>query len=96
MSVRPFFEDEESVVALPFKDEMPFYICKFRTVRDFLDWAENEKDLSLPCMLFYAKDQMLDAYESNDLVMVAFADKDMLQDFIDKMEDNSAKVITIY
>ena len=47
-------------------------------------------------MLFYAKDQMLDAYESNDLVMVAFADEDMLQDFIDKMEDNSAKVITIY
>ena len=74
---------------------MSFYICKFRTVRDFLDWAENEKDLSLPCMLFYAKDQMLDAYESNDLVMVAFADKDMLQDFIDKMEDNSAKVINI-
>lgn len=39
---------------------------------------------------------MLDAYESNDLAMVAFADEDMLQDFIDKMEDNSAKVITIY
>ena len=25
MSDRPFFEDEESVVALPFKDEMSFY-----------------------------------------------------------------------
>lgn len=96
MCDRPFFEDEESIVALPMKGEMEFYICKFRSVDAFLNWAITVEDIDMPCLMFSAKEQMLEAYESNDLAMVAFADEDMLQDFINKMEDNSAKVITIY
>ena len=42
MSDTPFFEDDDSIVALPMKDEMSFYVCKFRKVMDFLDWAAEE------------------------------------------------------
>lgn len=95
MSDIPFFEDEESIVALPMKDETSFYVCKFRTVSDFLDWAADEGDISLPCLMFYAKDQMLEAYESNDLASVAFADEDMLKEYVDMLEDNTARLVTI-
>lgn len=95
MSDTPFFEDDDSIVALPMKDEMSFYVCKFRKVMDFLDWAAEEGDVSLPCPLFYAKDQLLDAYESNDLATTAFADEDMLKEYIETMEDNTAKVVTV-